>query len=313
MEHEGQLLFPAGFAVGAAGHQAAGEVDAAGEHLAAHLRKAAAHAVVVAHLAGAVIHVQHGARLQLCPAHKARQLVRSHPDGGRQGRRPAEGVVVLQQGVQAHQTAHAAAADEGVLPVGQGAEAAVDEGFEPVDIPAHGGLTLAVEVAVGGVIEPIGRILHQTLVVGACVALHRRHDQRRVGVVQIIGHAPALAVGGIFVKKHVLAVEHVQHREPAVRLGLIHGGQINVRSALLGAVDGRVAHAPFFDHGAFPSQSFLHRHPAAMQGCPLSGISLTLCRKESNCAGKFRKFDGRAAAMIQQTPPSGCLAALAKF
>ena len=29
-----------------------------------------------------------------------------------------------------------------------------------------------------------------------------------------------------------------------------------------------------------------------MQGCPLSGISLTLCRKESNCAGKFWRFDG---------------------
>ena len=36
-------------------------------------------------------------------------------------------VVVLQKGVQAHQAAHAAAADEGVLPVGQSAEVAVDE------------------------------------------------------------------------------------------------------------------------------------------------------------------------------------------
>ena len=68
-----------------------------------------------------------------------------------------------------------------MLPVGQGAEAAVDEGFEPVDVPAHGGLTLTVEVAVGGVVEAVGRILHQTLIIGTGVALHRRHDEGRIG------------------------------------------------------------------------------------------------------------------------------------
>ena len=155
-------------------------------------------------------------------------------------------------------------------PVGQGAEVAVDEGFEPVDIPAHGGLTRAVEVAELRIVEPVGRILHQPFVVGSGVALHRRHDQRGVGVVQIIGHAPAFAKGGILVKKDVLAVEHIQHRIPAVGVSFIHRGQINIYSALLGAVDGRVAHAPFFDHGSIPLN--LSRTPAAMQAAVLFSV-----------------------------------------
>ena len=97
-EHKRQLLFPAGFAVGAAGHDATGEVDAPGQYLAAHLGKAAAHALVVAHLAGAVVHVQHGAGVQLCPAHKAGELFRRDPDGRRQRRRTAEDLIVLQHG-----------------------------------------------------------------------------------------------------------------------------------------------------------------------------------------------------------------------
>ena len=157
-----------------------------------------------------------------------------------------------------------------MLPVGQGAEIAVDEGLEPVDEPAHGRSPLAVKVAIGRVIEAVGRILHQPFVVGSGVALHRRHDQRGVGVVQIIGHAPALAKGGILVKKDILAVEHVQHRIPAVRVGFVHGGQIDINTALLGAVDGRVAHAPFFDHGSIPLN--LSRTPAAMQAAVLFSV-----------------------------------------
>ena len=209
VDHKGQLLFPAGFAVGAAGHQTGRQMDAADHDLAAHLRKALAHPVVVAHLAGTVVHVKHRARFQLGAAHKAVELFRRDPDGGRQRRRPAEDVVVVEQGVQAHQAAHGAAADEGVPPVGQGAEIAVDEGLEPVDEPTHRGRALAVKVAVLGVIEAVGRVLHQPLVVRPRVALHRRHDERRVGVVQIIRHAPALAVGSVLVEEDVLAVEHI--------------------------------------------------------------------------------------------------------
>ena len=210
---------------------------------------------MVAHLAGAVVHVEHSTRLQLRAAQQTAELFRRDPDGWRQSRRTAKDVVVVQQGVQAHQTAHGAAADEGVLPVGQGAEIAVDEGLEPVDEPVHGRSPLAVKVAVGRVIEAVGRILHQTLVVRPGVALDRRHDERRVGVVQIVCQPPALAEGGIFVKKDILAVEHVQHRIPAVRVGFVHGGQIDINTALLGAVDSGVADAPFLDHGPGPSQS----------------------------------------------------------
>ena len=136
--------------------------------------------------------------------------------------------------------------------------------------PEKGVLALAVKVAVLVVVEAVGRILHQPFVVGSGVALHRRHDQRGVGVVQIIGHAPAFAKGGILVKKDVLAVEHIQHRIPAVRVSFIHRGQINIYSALLGAVDSRVAHAPFFDHGSIPLN--LSRTPAAMQAAVLFSV-----------------------------------------
>ena len=125
---------------------------------------------------------------------------------------------------------------------------AVDVWFELVDEPVEGVLAFAVKVAVVGVVKTVGGILHQPLVVGARIALNGRHDHRGVGVVQIIGHPPALAIGGVTVKKHVLAVEHIEHRIPAVRVCLIHGGQIYISAPLLLAVDGRVAHSPLFDH-----------------------------------------------------------------
>ena len=155
-------------------------------------------------------------------------------------------------------------------PVGLGAVVGVDAGLELVDEPVQGVLAFAVEVAVLLIVEAVGRILHQTLIVGTGVALHRRHDEGRIGVVQIVGHAPALAVGGVLVEKHVLPVEHIQHRIPAVGVSFIHRGQINIYSALLGAVDGRVAHAPFFDHGSIPPN--LSRTPAAMQAAVLFSV-----------------------------------------
>ena len=322
MEHERQLLFPAGFAVGAAGHQAAGQVDAPDHDLAAHLGKFPAHSLVAAHLLGTVVHVEHRAGLQLCAAHQTAELFRRHPDRRRQGCRAAEGIVILQQGIQAHQAAHGTAANERVLPVRQGAEIVVNEGLEPVDEPAHGRLPLAVKVAIGRVIEAVGRILHKALVVGACIALHCRHDERGIGVVQIIRHAPALAVGGIRIKEHILAVEHIQHRIPALRVGFVHGGQVDIHPALLHAVHRRIADAPFFDHIPVPSRFCFSAH------------SLALCRRKSNrgtkplrqcfalpplLAGKARKRYRKLGSpnqgscrrrrlrgsMIRQTPPGG--------
>ena len=150
VEHEGQLFFPAGFAVGAAGHDAAGQVDAPGHQLAAQVGEFPADALVVAHLPGAVVHVQHRAGGKLCTPHKAGKLIRRHPDGGGKCCGTAVSIVILQQGIQAHQSAHAAAADKGICPVRQGAEILVDQRLEPVDEPAHGGLSLAVKVTVGG-------------------------------------------------------------------------------------------------------------------------------------------------------------------
>ena len=162
-----------------------------------------------------------------------------------------------------------------------------------MDEPAHGRSPLAVKVTVGRIIEAVGRILHQTLVVRPGVALDRRHDERRVGVVQIVCQPPALAEGGVFVKKDILAVEHVQHRIPAVRVGFVHGGQIDINTALLGAVDSGVADAPFLDHGPGPSQS--------------SYSMLSLAPSRQNCNSEPRP-QGRLRCkaperLIQQTPP----------
>ena len=245
---------------------------------------------MVAHLPGAVVHVQHRAGGKLCAPHKAGKLIRCHPDGGRKCCGAAVSIVILQQSVQAHQSAHAAAADKGICPVRQGAEILVDQRLEPVDEPAHGGLSLAVKVAVGGVIEAVGGILHQTLVVCPGVALDGRHDQRGVGIVQIICHAPAFAVGGILVEKYVLPIEHIQHGEPALRLCLVHGGQVDIRPALFGAVDRRVTHAPFFDHGA----SFLSNLPAKGTG----GKPTPFIGSVAPCGGNCNLYAQRGGGTI---------------
>ena len=74
-------------------------MDAADHDLAAHVGKALAHPLVVAHLAGAVVHVEHGARLQLRAAQQTAELFRRDPERRRQSRRTAKDVVVVQQGV----------------------------------------------------------------------------------------------------------------------------------------------------------------------------------------------------------------------
>ena len=255
MEHKGQLLFPAGLAVGAAGHDAGGEVDAPGEDLIAHLAKPLPHPIVVAHLLGAIVHVQDRAGGKLGAGGEVHQRRRGHPEGRGEGRRPAKNVVVGQQGVQAHQAAHGAAADEGVAAVRLGAEIGVDGWLELPDEPVEGLAAPAIEVAVGGVVEAVGRILHQPLIVGPGVALDGRHDEGRIGVIEIIGHAPAFAVGGVCVKEDVLAVEHIKHRVAAVGVRLVHGGQIDIHAAVFLAVDRRIADGPFFDHIPVPSRS----------------------------------------------------------
>ena len=251
MEHKGQLLFPAGFAVGAAGHDAGGEVDAAGKNLGAHLAEAFPHPLVVAHLLGAVVHVEDGAGGELGAGGEVHQSRRGHPEGRGERRCPAKDVVVGQQGVQAHQAAHGAAADEGVAAVRLGAEIGVDVGLELPDEPVEGLAALAIKVAVVGVVKTVGRILHQPLVVGSGVALDGRHDEGRIGVIEVIGHAPAFAVGGVLIKEDVLAVEHIEHRVAAVGVCLVHGRQIDIHAAVFLTVDRRIADRPFLDH--FPN------------------------------------------------------------
>ena len=111
---------------------------------------------MVSHLLGAVIHVKHRARGQLAAAHQRRQGLWGHPQRGREGRCPAEHIAVLQKGIQAHESAHGAAADEGVRPVGLSAVVGIDEGLELVDEPVQGVLALAVKVAVLLVVEAVG-------------------------------------------------------------------------------------------------------------------------------------------------------------
>ena len=147
-----------------------------------------------------------------------------------------------------------------------------------MDEPVQSVLAFAVEVAVLLIVEAVGRILHQTLIVGTGVALHRRHDEGRIGVVQIIRHAPALAVGGVLVEKHVLPVEHIQHRIPPPGVGVVHGRQVNIGPAFFFAPHCGVADAPLLYHLLIPSR---HRY------------ALSVSPTEENCNPH----------RVQKTPP----------
>ena len=166
-------------------------------------------------------------------------------------------MVVLQQGVQAHQPAHGAAGNKGVLPAGQGAVLPVNLGLEGLYKPVHGGPAPAGDVAEVWLIKGVGGVLRQPPVVRVVVALHRRHNEGHLKGVQILPQPPALAVGGVGVKEDVVAVKHVQHRVMPVQLPVVVCRQIEINAPGLVSGELRDGHIPLLNHKILPSQSVL--------------------------------------------------------
>ena len=160
-------------------------------------------------------------------------------------------MAVVHQGVHAHQPAHGTAGDEGVGPVGQGAVLPVDGGLEGVYEPVHGDLPPALYMAEVGLVEGVGGVLRQPPVVRMVVALHRRHNEGHLKLVQILPQSPALAIGGVGVEKNVVAVKHVQHGVVPAGLPVVAVRQIEVGSP--GLVSGQLGdgHIPGLDHNRF--------------------------------------------------------------
>ena len=157
---------------------------------------------------------------------------------------------MAQHPVEAHQPAHGAAPDKGVLPVRQGAEALVDVGLQVVDVPLHGflcpGLIWAAPFAAGIVVK--GRVLREPAVIRVGVAFQRHHNQRRLCIIQIPAHAPALAVGGVVIKKDILPVKHVEHGIAPGRLRVVAPGKIYVKSAFFLPCVAGIGEGSLLDH-----------------------------------------------------------------
>ena len=64
------------------------------------------------------------------------------------------------------------------------------------------------------------------------IALHGDNHHLFPAAIHIVAHAPGLAVGGIGVEKHIVPVEHIHDRVPALRVMLVVPGQINIAGAL---------------------------------------------------------------------------------
>ena len=95
--------------------------------------------------------------------------------------------------------------------VGKGWEVLVDVGLEGMHQPLHGLLSPALYPAQLGVTKAVGRILPQTSAVRRMVALHGGDNQLCAGAFQILLHAPALAIGGVRVIKHIVTVKHIEY------------------------------------------------------------------------------------------------------
>ena len=179
---------------------------------------------------------------------KFEQLLSARPYVGRERRRAGEDLIVLHHRVQAHESAHGTAGDEGALPPGNGAPASVDGCLESGYEPVHGDVAPAGDGAEFGIGKVIGRVLGQTSVVGMMIALHGGNDEGHVEEVEVFRKAPALSVGGVGVEENVVSVEHVEHGKASAGLFPVHGGQVEIGPAFFPAGEFGNGDVPEFDH-----------------------------------------------------------------
>lgn len=215
----------------AAGGDAEGEIDA----LLQQRRRAGGQRGevrrMVGHFLPAVIHVNQRVGGDLRLPDDAPHLARAEPQAGGKTDRFAENGIECRRRVQAHQPAHRRTGNQRVVPVRQGAQIRVDHRLETVDEPVHRRTPAPADAAEFRVFTGERAVFLQPIVADG-VAFHCRDDQRRLRFVHISGHAPRFAVGRVFVKENVVAVEHIHHREARVRLRVVTGRQIQIGAAL---------------------------------------------------------------------------------
>ena len=138
--------------------------------------------------------------------------------------------------VQAHDAAHAGAADGGAFPEGDGAVVRIDDRFQDVHDPVHGGFAHGFklgEVTHGGV----GQVFAQPLVT-LVTALDAHDDDVLAPAGEEIFQSPAFAVGGIGIGKEVMTVEKVHDGVAGIGV-VVTFGQVDVQEAVLalGGID----------------------------------------------------------------------------
>ena len=123
-------------------------------------------------LAGSIIHIEDRVRREAGIADHGVQGFGRKPDGGGESRCSGKNSIILQQSVQAHQSAHGAAGDKGVPAVRQSRVMAVNQRLKGVDPPIHRRLAASGDMSQLGIREGKRRVLGQASAVGAVVAFY---------------------------------------------------------------------------------------------------------------------------------------------
>ena len=152
----GDQLFPVRFTVAAAHltvelHRGAGGGNLVADPLVPAVGLAAAVLPVgildAPGLPGAPGEIDPGVRGNYVAADVRHQGTDAEADGAGDAGGFGEPPVIMDRGIQGHETAHAGAADAGVGPVGEGPVLPVDHGLQLVDHPADGRLARAADLA----------------------------------------------------------------------------------------------------------------------------------------------------------------------
>ena len=206
---------------------------------------------MVGHFIFPVVHVDGRVRTDTRLGDQLHHLSRRDPKAWGQAGRPLENGIVGRRAVQRHQAAHGGTRENGVSPVGQGAEMLVDVGLQLIYHPVHGGAAPAPDLPQLGIFKGHRGILRQPAV-ALMVALHAYDDQLLSGALHVVVHAPGFAEGRVLVKENVMPVEHVHDGIPPVGFFVVAFRKIDVRSA--GGIPGQLGdgHIPFDNHLSFP-------------------------------------------------------------
>ena len=168
----------------------------------------------------------------------------------------------MDRGIQAHNTAHAGAADGGTFPERNGAVLPVDHGLDLMDDPLHG--LFAPGLKLSKVTHRRIRQVFTEPLVTLMAALDAHNDQLLGPAFQEFLHTPGFSVGGIFVGEQVMPIKKVHDRIP--RIGVkISVRQVDMQWAVLPL--GGIYKIALDDHKQLP---FTKKRPA--DGRPTNSV-----------------------------------------